>query len=99
MNVSRNEWIQPFIDANFNVVMSIYSMNEFNICENSYPELYGYIMKNNDVTKENVAKVHQSGKKLFIFEVRSPKMTREALRKSPDAILSDDLRTAIIEKY
>ena len=99
VNVSRNEWIQPFIDANFNVVMSIYSINEFNICENSYPELYGYIMKNNDVTKENVAMVHQSGKKLFIFEVRSPKMTREALRKSPDAILSDDLRTAIIEKY
>jgi glycerophosphoryl diester phosphodiesterase len=99
VNVSRNEWIQPFIDAHFNVVMSIYSMNEFNSCENEYPDLYGYIMKNNDVTKENVAMVHQSGKKLFIFEVRSPKMTREALRKSPDAILSDDLRTAIIEKY
>lgn len=99
VNVSRNEWIQPFIDAHFNVVMSIYSMSEFYTCENTFPDIYGYIMKNNDVTKENVAMVHQIGKKLFIFEVRSPKMTREALRKSPDAILSDDLRTAIIEKY
>jgi glycerophosphoryl diester phosphodiesterase len=99
VNVSRYEWIQPFIDANFDVVMSIYSMSEFNTCENAYPDLHGYIMKNSDVTKENVATVHQSAKKLFIFEVRSPKMTREALRKSPDAILSDDLRTAIIEKY
>jgi glycerophosphoryl diester phosphodiesterase len=99
VNVSRKEWIQPFIDAHFNVVMSIYSMSDFNTCENAFPDIYGYIMKNNDVTKENVATVHQSGKKLFIFEVRSPKMTREALRKSPDAILSDDLRTAIIEKY
>ena len=99
VNVSRKEWVQPFADAGFNTVLSIYSMAEFTHAETFYPGIYGYIMKNSDVTVENVKAIHQSGKKLFIFEVRSTKMTREALRKDPDGILSDDLRTAIIEKY
>ena len=99
VNISRKEWVQPFIDAGFHTVLSIFSMSDFASAESVFPELYGYIIKNSDVTAENVATVHQSEKKLFIFEVRSPKMTREALRKSPDAMLSDDIRTAIIEKY
>jgi len=99
VNVSRNQWVQPFIDAGFHTVLSIYSMSEFSYAENIYPGIYGYIMKNSDVTRENVNAIQQNGKKLFIFEVRSPKMTREAFKKSPDGILSDDLRTAIIEKY
>jgi hypothetical protein len=99
VNVSRKEWVQPFVDAGFHVLLSIYSMAELTYAESVYPGMYGYIMKNSDVTTENVKAIQQSGKKLFIFEVRSPKMTREALRKGPDGILSDDLRTAIIEKY
>ncbi len=99
VNVSLKEWIQPFLNAGFNTVLSIYSMSEFNYAESIYPGIYGYIMKNSDVTEENVEAIQQTGKKLFIFEVRSPKMTREAFRKAPDGILSDDLRTAIIEKY
>jgi glycerophosphoryl diester phosphodiesterase len=99
VNVSRKEWVQPFVEAGFHTVLSIYSMAEFTYAESVYPEIYGYIMKNSEVTAENVKAIHQSGKKLFIFEVRSTKMTRDALRKGPDGILSDDLRTAIIEKY
>jgi glycerophosphoryl diester phosphodiesterase len=99
VNVSRKEWVEPFIEAGFHTALSIYSMAEFTYAENVYPGIYGYIMKNSDVTAENVRAIQQSGKKLFIFEVRSPKMTRGALRKDPDGILSDDLRTAIIEKY
>jgi glycerophosphoryl diester phosphodiesterase len=99
VNISRKEWVQPFIEAGFHTVLSIYSMTEFTYAESVYPEIYGFIMKNSDVTEENVEAIQQTEKKLFIFEVRSPKMTREALRKGPDGILSDDLRTAIIEKY
>lgn len=99
VNVSLKEWIQPFLNAGFNTVLSIYAMSEFTYAESIYPGIYGYIMKNSDVTEENVEAIQQTGKKLFIFEVRSPKMTREAFRKAPDGILSDDLRTAIIEKY
>jgi glycerophosphoryl diester phosphodiesterase len=99
VNVSRKEWVQAFVDAGFHTVLSIYSMTEFAYVENVYPDIYGFIMKNSDVTEDNVEAIQQTGKKLFIFEVRSPKMTREALRKGPDGILSDDLRTAIIEKY
>jgi glycerophosphoryl diester phosphodiesterase len=99
VNVSRKEWVQPFVEAGFHTVLSIYSMTDFTNSESVFPGIYGYIMKNSDVTAENVEAIHQSGKKLFIFEVRSTKMTREALRKGPDGILSDDLRTAIIEKY
>jgi len=45
-----------------------------------------------------VTKIRQAGKKIYIFEVRSPKGIRSALKKIPDGILTDDIRAAILEK-
>jgi hypothetical protein len=40
-----------------------------------------------------------AGKKVIIFEVRSPKGIKSALKKHPNYLVTDDLRATIIEKY
>lgn len=52
-----------------------------------------------EISKQDIEEIHANGKKVIIFDVRSPKGTREALKKSPDFLMVDDARTAIIEKY
>ncbi len=58
-----------------------------------------FLFKNNEITKEKVETIQSKGKKVLIFEVRSPKGIRSALKKNPNVIITDDLKAAIIEKY
>ena len=58
-----------------------------------------FLFKNNEITKEKVESLQSKGKKVLIFEVRSPKGIRSALKKYPNVIITDDLKAAIIEKY
>ena len=37
-------------------------------------------------------------KRVYIFEMRSPKGIKSALKKYPTGIISDDLRAAIIQR-
>lgn len=59
----------------------------------------GVVMRNGTMRKEDVNWMHSHGKKVIIFEVRSPKGIRSALKKHPDFLMTDDLKAAIIEKY
>lgn len=94
-----NAWITPLVSSGFNVCYSVYTMDEVNACELQYPGLEGYIVKNKDFTSDEVSSIQKANKKVYIFEVRSPKGIRKALRKHPDGILTDDIRTTLIEKY
>lgn len=93
------DWIQPFIVAGFNVYYSIYSKSEAEAANADYPLLSGYMIKNKDISKDEVAWIRNTNKKVYIFEVRSPKGIRSAFNKYPDGILTDDLRATLIEKY
>lgn len=93
------DWIEPFIAAGFKVYYSIYSKSEGEAANADYPLLSGYIIKNKDISKDEVAWIRNTNKKVYIFEVRSPKGIRSAFKKYPDGILTDDLRATLIEKY
>lgn len=97
--ISTSQWIQPFLSAGFDIYYSIYSMEEFYKYNALYPEISGFIVKNADFTKDEVGTIMNSGKKVYIFEMRSPKGIRKALKKLPDGLVTDDLRATIIEKY
>jgi hypothetical protein len=56
------------------------------------------IIKNKGISEDEVQALHDLNKKVYIFDIRAPKETRLAIRKNPDGIVTDDLRTAIIEK-
>jgi glycerophosphoryl diester phosphodiesterase len=62
-------------------------------------EIDAFLFKNNEITKEKVESIQNKGQKALIFEVRSPKGIRSALKKNPNVIITDDLKAAIIEKY
>jgi hypothetical protein len=59
----------------------------------------GYVVRNSDFDKNEIELIKNANKDLFIFEIRSPKGIRSALNKNPDALITDDIRAALIEKY
>ncbi len=92
-------WIEAFDSAGYEVAFPIYDMAEVEQLNVNYPMISGYIMKNKAFSKSEVEEIKSSGKKIFIFEVRSPKGIRSALKKSPDALITDDVKATLIEKY
>lgn len=94
-----SEWIQPLKDLGMNVFYSIYSINEMDGIIAQFPELDGFIVRNSDFSKSDIEEIQYNTKKVYIFEMRSPKGIRKALRKRPDGVITDDLRATLIEKY
>ncbi|MGV3630709.1 MAG: glycerophosphodiester phosphodiesterase [Bacteroidota bacterium] len=61
--------------------------------------LQGFVFKNENITKDQLADLKNKGFRTVLFEARSPKGIRRALRKYPDYILADDIKATLIEKY
>lgn len=97
--VGYDAWIEPLISAGFSVYFSIYSIQEFDQMENLYPLVEGYVVKNKDFNSNEIQKIKDNNKKVYIFEIRSPKGIRSALRKNPNGVITDDIRATLIEKY
>lgn len=95
--LSNPNWIKSFSLNGFHVLASLNSFEEYSsIIEDEY--LSGVVIKQKWISKENVDYLHDLGKKVFIFDIRAPKETRNAIRKGADGIITDDIKTAIIEK-
>lgn len=97
--ISYNSWVEPFLTAGFNVYYTLEDMSDFEYAESEFPLIEGYIVKNADFTKNDIDLIKNQNKKVFIFEMRSPKGIRKALKKFPDGVLTDDIRATLIEKY
>jgi glycerophosphoryl diester phosphodiesterase len=97
--LSTKQWIGKFLNQGFNVLVTLGEVQQFEDLNMLYPEIAGIVVNNNKVTAQNVSSIQNLGKKVYIFEVRSPKGIRKALNKLPDGIITDDIRTALIEKY
>lgn len=90
-------WLLEMASAPFEIIYSTETLSEANLIL-GYSSVHGLMIKNAKITKEEVAQLKDSGKKIIIFEVRSPKNIRKALRKRPDYLVTDDIRATIIEK-
>ena len=55
----------------------------------------GFVLRNKEVDRDKVLTLQGYGKKVILFDIRSNAGNRKALEKGPNAILSDDIRTAI----
>ncbi|MEN9998452.1 MAG: hypothetical protein RI922_1442 [Bacteroidota bacterium] len=93
------DWIDDFENAGLKVFYSIYSMNEYENCKSNFPTLDGFVIKNDDFSAADIAEIKADNKKVYIFEIRSPKGIRSALKKYPTGLLTDDLRATLIEQY
>jgi glycerophosphoryl diester phosphodiesterase len=92
-------WIEPFNSAGFKVLLSVEGTGLSAELFDTYPELKGIMSKNKSTDKQLVKEFRQMGKKVYIFEMRSPSGIRSALRKLPDGVVTDDVRATLIEKY
>lgn len=96
--LNQEEWLVKFQAFPF---QKFYYSSEFEDASNvvtAFP-FDGVVMRNDKMEMEEVNWMHSHGKKVIIFEVRSPKGIRSALKKHPDFVMTDDLKAAIIEKY
>ncbi|MFN5416341.1 MAG: glycerophosphodiester phosphodiesterase [Flavobacteriia bacterium] len=92
------DWIEPFLNENFAVYFETTSFLKAKEISSKYA-VEGLVFKNQHISKDEVLSIKTLGKKVVIFEVRSPKGIRSALIKLPDIIISDDIKAALIEKY
>jgi glycerophosphoryl diester phosphodiesterase len=97
--LSNKSWITPFILAGYTTYYPVYEPGEYIGLINSYPLLAGFIAKNQEITNEEVLGIHATNKKVYIFEIRSPKGIRSAFKKKPDGLITDDIKATLIEKY
>lgn len=93
------QWINTFSAAGFETMAEISSIEQFNTLIQASPNLDYIVVRNAKISKEDVSLMQDAGRKVVIYEVRSPKSTRSAFLKEPDFILTDHIRTAVIEKY
>lgn len=96
--LSLKDWLVKFQAFPF---QKFYYSNEFEDASHVvtvFP-FDGVVMRNDKIDREEVNWMHSHGKKVIIFEVRSPKGIKSALKKHPDFLVTDDLKAAIIEKY
>lgn len=59
----------------------------------------GALFRNAAIEAEDIEKLQAVSKKSIIYDVRSPKGIRRALKKKPAVLLADDIKATIIEKY
>lgn len=90
-------WTELFSTLGYEIYVNAYDLEYYE--DLNAPLAAGPCIRSESITKEEVDKIHQDGKKVIIFDVRSPKGIRKALKKHPDLLMVDDPRAAIIEKY
>lgn len=92
-------WMSLFSAAGFETFYELNSMDEFTQLQAENIPFDGVIVKNLQFDASQIQQLKSNSKKVIIFDVRSPKQIKKAFKKSPDGLLTDDLRAALIEKY
>lgn len=97
--LSNPDWIPLFRANGLSVLYSVNQYEEASIVFSPLYDCEGIVVKNKGITDKEVAIMRSKSKKVYIFDVRAPKETRGAMKKHPEGIITDDVRTALIEKY
>jgi glycerophosphoryl diester phosphodiesterase len=95
---NHKPWLNGFSAAGWTTYSDIQTMDEFTTLKQGNYAYDGVVIRNSEATKEDVNTIKSENKKVILFDMRAPKPTRQAIRKQPDAIIVDDLKTALIEK-
>lgn len=96
--VNDATWAPSIKTLGWNVYLNVYSPSE--LMSNSHVEvLTGCSIRSEDISKQEITSLQNNGKAVILFDVRSPKGIRNALKKNSNWLFVDDIRTALIEKY
>ena len=61
-------------------------------------QIQGLIIRNKYVSKSQVNQIENMDRKVYLYDIRSPKGNRLSLSKFPTGIITDDIRAALIER-
>jgi len=92
--LSDPSWIPFFIDE-FNVYFASDDFQNAKIILTEEPMIKGLIIRNAAINKLQTNEIIAQNKEIYLFEIRSPKGVKNAIKKRPSGIISDDLRAAI----
>jgi hypothetical protein len=88
----------PVFEADFRV---LYANDNFEDCFyvlNQDSLIEGIVIRNQNINSSQLETLKSLEKRVYIFEMRSPKGIKSALKKYPTGIITDDLRAAIIQR-
>ena len=86
-----------FYENEFNV---LYANDNFDDCVsllNQDTLVDGIVIRNQRINHNQVQSIISMNKNVYLFEMRSPKGIKSALKKHPTGLISDDLRATIIQ--
>lgn len=95
---NKTEWVHDLYLKGWKVYLNLSETPAY-LNGSTLNETTGLCIRNAEISRDEVASVRAAGKEVVIFEVRSPKGIRSALKKQPDYLMTDDLKAALIEKY
>jgi glycerophosphoryl diester phosphodiesterase len=95
--IDDQTWLDSLKNRGFTVYLNAY--NKANFYQYNWQAFDGVCINNSAISKEDVTELLGLNKKVVIFGVRAPKPIRQALKKQPSFILTDDIKATLIEKY
>lgn len=92
-------WIDQLIQAGYSVLTQIEGISAYESANLTHPQLTGFVARNNTLSPDDVSLIKNDGKRVVLFDMRAPSSIRKAFGKYPDAIMTDNVHNAIIERY
>lgn len=98
MITNTGRFVSSIKQLGYQVFFNAYGINHF-LNDEQAGLMDGAVFRNADIEAADVAVVKTMGKRVILYDVRSPKGIRSALEKDPDYLLTDDIKATLIEKY
>lgn len=93
--INNKSWLNSFKSKNWEVICELDTFDEVEIVNSYFTNYDGIAIRNSSITSDQVNQLKQSGKKVYIFDLRSAKFIRKAMSKNPNGIIVDDIKIAV----
>ena len=89
--------IEKLENESFEVFIGVNSIEKYQSMKSKLTQMSGVVARYKDFSKDDVSLIQSDNCKVVLFDMRSVSGIRKALKKLPDAIITDNLKSAIIE--
>lgn len=98
MITNTGRFLPTFKGLGFKIYYNAVNANQFLSYSNASIS-DGALFRNSDISISDVNSVKSFGKEVILYDVRSPNGIKSAFEKSPNYLLTDDIKATLIEKY
>lgn len=95
--VIAETWIEVLLEEGWKVHYCIDDLERLNQALDKYPELTGICIRSKAIKSEEVRAFQKAGYQVMMYGINTPKGAREARKKRPNSVITDDVIATIIE--